>query len=305
MKNNESSNDVHKNDLKKLEASDKAMNTFTSKKNSNKKKKRGDKFDVKDTEKSNIPIKHLKDDKMTSEISQKVQLNTDGKIKRKMKNKDKLDAKIIERVDVPTKYSKEDQKTEILQKVQMNTSKIKSKKRGDDRKEFTNFDRLNKNTARIDDTKERKRKLQARTKESIDFEHKRTKIEKFKKISEKKMKRILVEAEAQQMKPDTILKLNKHMIKIRRLEEMFTNKSQMKKALKDKITTQLKVTRFKFINEMLHNNNSSQSKCYFKEDPDAFKAYQAGYKWQLEQWAMNPLDVIISSIRKLFVFVLF
>lgn len=118
------------------------------------------------------------------------------------------------------------------------------------------------------------------------------------------MKRILVESEEEQMKPDKILKLNKHMKKIRRLEEMFTNESQMKKALKDKITTQLKVARFKFINEMLQNNNSSQSKCYFKEDPDAFKAYQAGYKWQLEQWVVNPLDVIISSIRKLFVYVL-
>lgn len=166
-----------------MEASDEAKNT--SKKNSNKKKKCDNKFDVKDTERSDIPIKYLKDDKMTSEISQKIQLNADGKTKRKMKNKDKFDVKTIERLDVPTKDSKEAQKTlETLQKVQMNASKIKSKKRGDARKEFMNFDRLNKNTAKIDDAKERKRKLQASfTKVSIDFEHKRTKIEKVKKIS--------------------------------------------------------------------------------------------------------------------------
>lgn len=285
-------------------ASDEAKNTFTSKKNSNKKKKRGNKLDVKDTKRSDIPIQYLTDDKMTSEISQKKQINVDRKTKRKMKNKAKLDAKTIERLDVPTKYSKEDQKTlEILQKVQMNASKI-SKKRGDVRKEFMNFDHLNKNTARIDDAKERKRKLQASKKESIDFEHKITKIEKFKKISEKKMKRILVEVGEQQTKTDKILKLNKLMIKIRLLEETFANKSQLKKALKVKIMTQLKVVKFKCINEMLHNNNGSQSKCYFKENPDVFKAYQAGYKWQLEQWEVNPLDVIISSIRKLFVYVL-
>lgn len=145
-----------------------------------------------------------------------------------------------------------------------------------------NFNRLNENATGIDNTKERRRKLQMPAKESIDFEHKRTKIEKLKKMSEKKMKQMSVEAETQQIRSDKVLKLNKHMIKIRRLKEMLANKSQVKKALKnrfERITMQLRVARFRFINEMLYSNNSSQSKRYFKGNPDDFQAYQAGYKW--------------------------
>ncbi|XP_018315166.1 ribosomal RNA-processing protein 8, partial [Mycetomoellerius zeteki] len=113
------------------------------------------------------------------------------------------------------------------------------------------------------------------------------------------MKRMSAKAEAQHIKTDEMLKLNKHMRKIKQLEEMLARKSEIKQTLKDRVTTQLKATRFKFINEILCNNDSSLSKHYLKQNPDAFKAYQIGYKWQLEQWAMNPLDVIISSIIEL------
>ncbi|EFN77231.1 Cerebral protein 1-like protein [Harpegnathos saltator] len=62
---------------------------------------------------------------------------------------------------------------------------------------------------------------------------------------------------------------------------------------------QLDASRFRFINETLYNNDSSQSKQYFKEDPDAFKAYHNSYRQQIEQWPVNPLNVIISSIKKM------
>lgn len=148
---------------------------------------------------------------------------------------------------------------------------------------------------------------------SIDLERKKAmsrkaKTEKLKKVNEKKIKQMSTKAEVQQMTPDKVLKFNKHKIKIKRLEEMLASKSQTTKqklpqlTLRDRMIMQLRASRFRFINEILYSNDSSQSKHYFKEDPDAFMAYHAGYKQQLEQWAVNPLDVIISSIKKLFVY---
>jgi len=231
-------------------------------------------------------------------VKEKSHVLTKDDKKRKMKNKL---AKNLERLDVLTNYSRNDQReSKIFQKVQNANSKTKGKKKGNERKQDINSDRSNKNAAEVNDKKERRKKLQMSAKELIDLKHKKNKIGKFIKLNEKRMKRMSVEAKAQQIKPDKVLKLNKHMIKIKQLEEMLVNKLQAKKVLKSKIT-QLTAARFRFINKMLYNNNSSQSERYFKENPDVFEAYQAGYEWQLKQWMMNPLDVIISSIRKLYI----
>jgi ribosomal RNA-processing protein 8 len=107
------------------------------------------------------------------------------------------------------------------------------------------------------------------------------------------------------------LKVNKHKIKLKRLKELLNNQSQEKQSkykmtkgqsltLRDKMMMHLRASRFRFINETLYNSESTQSRQYFKEDPDAFKAYHDGYKQQLEQWPINPLDIIISSIKKMY-----
>jgi len=279
----ELSNGIYKNDSKKLSTCNKiAKNIFTNKQNSKKKEKHSseNKFDVKDTKRSDIPTK----------------MNMDSKVKHKMKNK--LGMNNTERSDFITIYSKDDKKTtEVSKKIQIDTnSKTKRKKRYNKRKQNMNFDHLNKNAIKVD-AKERNKKLQVP--KEIDFEHKKTKIKKLKEMAKKKMKQMSAKAEAQQIKIDEILKLNKHTIKIKQLEEMFTSKLRAKQ--KDRMMTQLKITKFRFINEILYNNDSSQSKNYFKQNSNAFKAYQAGYKWQLEQWRVNPLDVIISSIIKLLI----
>ncbi|RLU26956.1 hypothetical protein DMN91_000755 [Ooceraea biroi] len=116
----------------------------------------------------------------------------------------------------------------------------------------------------------------------------------------------------QQTKSEKVLKLNKHKIKLNRLEELLNNKSQNKSqqskhkmreeqslTLRDRMMTQLRASRFRFINETLYSNDSAHSKRYFKEDPKSFKAYHDGYKQQLEQWPINPIDIIISSITKM------
>lgn len=73
-------------------------------------------------------------------------------------------------------------------------------------------------------------------------------------------------------------------------------------SLRDRMMAKLRASRFRYLNETLYNNESSESKKYFKNDPDAFKAYHEGYKQQIEQWPLNPLDVIISSIKKMLVY---
>lgn len=84
-------NGIHENNLQKLNVSNEVLkNQFTNKEN-NKKKKHGNKFDVKDTGRSDVPTKYSKDDKKTSEVFRKVQINTDGKVKRRIKNNDKLE----------------------------------------------------------------------------------------------------------------------------------------------------------------------------------------------------------------------
>jgi len=107
------------------------------------------------------------------------------------------------------------------------------------------------------------------------------------------------------------LEVNKRKIKVKRLKELLSNQSQGKQSkckttkeqsltLKDRMMMHLRASRFRFINETLYNSESTQSRQYFKEDPDAFKAYHNGYKQQLEQWPINPLDIIISSIKKMY-----
>ncbi|GJQ84323.1 hypothetical protein Trydic_g5261 [Trypoxylus dichotomus] len=45
--------------------------------------------------------------------------------------------------------------------------------------------------------------------------------------------------------------------------------------------------------------NSKEIQQYFTRDPDAFLAYHEGYRQQVSKWPLNPLDVIIQSIKKM------
>ncbi|XP_053995262.1 ribosomal RNA-processing protein 8 [Hylaeus anthracinus] len=101
---------------------------------------------------------------------------------------------------------------------------------------------------------------------------------------------------------------NHNNLNIKRLEEMLAVKQREVKiekknekplSLRERMMTKLKASRFRYLNETLYNGESSESKKYFKDDPDAFRAYHEGYKQQVEQWPLNPLDIIISSIKKM------
>ncbi|XP_035729359.1 ribosomal RNA-processing protein 8-like [Vespa mandarinia] len=97
-------------------------------------------------------------------------------------------------------------------------------------------------------------------------------------------------------------------VNIQLLREMLATKEKSEKKpkkiketlpLRERMMMKLKASRFRYLNETLYNNTSTQSKKYFKEDPDSFIAYHDGYKQQVAQWPLNPLDVIIASIKNM------
>lgn len=67
----------------------------------------------------------------------------------------------------------------------------------------------------------------------------------------------------------------------------------------DKLRESLKGSRFRFLNEQMYKQKGEESLQIFKEDPTAFDAYHEGYRHQVAQWPMNPLDRIIKNIKRL------
>jgi ribosomal RNA-processing protein 8 len=67
----------------------------------------------------------------------------------------------------------------------------------------------------------------------------------------------------------------------------------------DKLRESLKGSRFRYINELLYTQKSQEAMRIFDEDGTAFEAYHEGYRHQIAQWPMNPLDRIIKQINKM------
>lgn len=67
----------------------------------------------------------------------------------------------------------------------------------------------------------------------------------------------------------------------------------------DKLRESLKGSRFRFLNEQMYKQSGKESMKLFQEDETAFEAYHEGYRLQIAQWPMNPLDRIINNIKRL------
>lgn len=70
-------------------------------------------------------------------------------------------------------------------------------------------------------------------------------------------------------------------------------------SFRNKLIGNLKGSRFRYLNEILYTSEGSNAVKLFKQDRAAFTAYHDGYRQQVEQWPLNPLDRIIKSIKKL------
>lgn len=67
----------------------------------------------------------------------------------------------------------------------------------------------------------------------------------------------------------------------------------------ENLADRLKASRFRYINELLYTHESDEATDIMAQDPDAFTTYHDGYRKQVEQWPLNPLDRIIKSIKSL------
>lgn len=104
------------------------------------------------------------------------------------------------------------------------------------------------------------------------------------------------------------LNVNKLSAMLGNKEKVSENKNQVSKkeeknkapvSLRERMLAQLKSSRFRFLNEQMYSSESSETKKYFQDDPQAFYAYHEGYKNQVDRWPVNPLDIIIESIKKM------
>ncbi|KAL1459766.1 hypothetical protein WDU94_011720 [Cyamophila willieti] len=68
--------------------------------------------------------------------------------------------------------------------------------------------------------------------------------------------------------------------------------------LREKLMNKLKAARFRYLNEQLYTSKSEESKDFFLKDPESFEAYHEGFKKQVTQWPINPVDIIIKSIEE-------
>lgn len=75
--------------------------------------------------------------------------------------------------------------------------------------------------------------------------------------------------------------------------------SQKKLGYSEDLADRLKASRFRFMNEELYTVSADKAIGVFNDDDGAFRAYHDGYRRQVEQWPMNPLDRIIKSVKKL------
>ncbi|KAL0174293.1 hypothetical protein M9458_030261 [Cirrhinus mrigala] len=69
-------------------------------------------------------------------------------------------------------------------------------------------------------------------------------------------------------------------------------------ALRTKMEKRLEAARFRYINELLYTSTSGEAKRMFQQDPEAIAIYHKGYTTQVQHWPKNPVDSIISYIRK-------
>lgn len=88
-------------------------------------------------------------------------------------------------------------------------------------------------------------------------------------------------------KPKELTQLQKHPSK----------KSELQEKLKQKLES----SRFRWINEQLYTIPGDKAFSLFKDDTSLFDVYHQGFRRQVEQWPVNPVDVIIGWIKERYI----
>lgn len=148
-------------------------------------------------------------------------------------------------------------------------------------------------------------------KTNYDFKNK-VSLVKTKKNNKNKTKTVKSITEVEEDEPEIVVKTpSKKEKKLKRKAEKdstpkiikeveFKAKNRDKKSnFSDSLRESLKGSRFRFLNEQLYSSEGSDAVKLFQDDPEAFNAYHEGFRHQVEQWPMNPLNRIIKSIKKM------
>lgn len=259
---------------------------------------RRNKHAAKNTEKQSVTSDYPSNNKKPK-VLQQVSTNANSKTKRKQQTK------VSTKTESKTKRNKGN-KTQDTNSNQVNNDATvaikKDKKVMPKELKETNDSRLNK-------MKKKDKNLKP-TEDKMNLNLSNTKK---KRLNKKKMKQaikqIRASPEVEEKNSVKIVKLNENEVNFNQLKEMLAKPHKKQRTsslpLRDRMMAHLKSSRFRFINETLYKNHSSKSKQYFKEDPGDFQAYHEGYKQQVQQWPVNPLDVIISSIKNMYYIFLF
>lgn len=76
------------------------------------------------------------------------------------------------------------------------------------------------------------------------------------------------------------------------------SKSRRKQDFKTKLQQKLSGAQFRWINEQLYTSTSQTAFEMFSKDPSLFDVYHKGFQSQVESWPQNPIDLIITDLRK-------
>lgn len=104
---------------------------------------------------------------------------------------------------------------------------------------------------------------------------------------------------------NTVKKRKKQLQKLKQMLEEKPNQIVKKKesernlTLRQKMMKKLKAARFRYLNEQIYTTTGKETEKIFRQDPESFKAYHEGYKLQVKQWPLNPVDKIVASISKM------
>lgn len=122
-----------------------------------------------------------------------------------------------------------------------------------------------------------------------------TNIVKTKNKLKKRKKKLQLEDNGDQNNLDDSLdSRNNSVVVEKKIKKDYKNSS-----LRERMMAKLKSSRFRYLNEQLYVSPGNEAKSLFESDPDAFKAYHDGFRQQVEKWPVNPVDVIIKSIKNL------
>ena len=74
--------------------------------------------------------------------------------------------------------------------------------------------------------------------------------------------------------------------------------SSSKSVFRAKMMKKLESSRFRWINERLYTTKGDEAMDMFSSDPSLFSVYHRGFKAQVQQWPVNPVDVIIKWLQE-------